>query len=108
MSRARLIAATAVLAAVAAPAAAAAVTTSSAKLFQDPKLTAVCGIKIHPAHKPATELLCSANGIPRASKQPVGDPFVQISATGRPQLVLISQDSFVTENIKTLTNGTLW
>ena len=94
------------LAAAAIPATAAA-TTSNAKLFRDPSTTAVCGIEIHPSHTPATELLCSANGIPRA-KHGIGDPFVQIGAAGSPQLVLISQDSYVTNHLKTLSKGTLW
>lgn len=94
------------LAAAAIPATAAAAT-SNAKLFQDPSTTAVCGIEIHPSHTPATELLCSAKGIPRA-KHGIGDPFVQIAASGSPQLVLISQDSYVTNHLKTLSKGTLW
>lgn len=85
----------------------AAATTSNAKLFQDPSTTAVCGIEIHPSHTPETELLCSAKGLPRA-KHRIGDPFVQIAATGSPQLVLISQDSYVTNHLKTLSKGTLW
>ena len=94
--------------AIAAPAIASA-TTSSVKLFQNPGRTAECGIKIHAAHKPATQLLCSAAGIPRPKHGgPAGDPFVQISASGPPQLVLISQDSFVSNTVHTLTKGTLW
>jgi hypothetical protein len=95
-----------VLAAAAIPATAAA-QTSNAKLFQNPSKTAVCGIKIHASHTPATELLCSAKGIPRA-KRGIGDPFVQIAATGSPQLVPISQDSYVSNTLKTLSKGTLW
>lgn len=38
----------------------------------------------------------------------VGDPFVQVSATGSPQLVLISQNSFDSNKLKTLSKGTLW
>lgn len=95
-----------VLVAAAIPATAAA-KTSSANLFQNPGRTAVCGIEIHASHTPATELLCSAKGIPRA-KHGTGDPFVQIGATGSPQLVLISQDSYVSNTLKTLSKGTLW
>jgi len=95
-----------VLAAATIPAAAAAAT-SNAKLFQNPSKTAVCGIKIHRGHTPATDLLCSAKGIPRA-KHGIGDPFVQIAATGSPQLVLISQDSYVSNTLKTLSKGNLW
>jgi hypothetical protein len=95
-----------VVAAAAIPGTAAA-TTSNAKLFQNPGKTAVCGIEIHPSHTPATQLLCSAKGIPRA-KHGIGDPFVQIAGTGSPQLVLISQNSYVTNTLKTLSKGTLW
>jgi hypothetical protein len=102
-----LAAAGVVLAVAAVPAAAGTAKTSSAGLFQNPAKTAECGIEIHAPGKPATELLCSAKGIPRA-KGPVGDPFVQISAKGSPQLVLISQDSYVSHSLKTLSKGTLW
>ena len=105
MRRSRTVA-VGVLAAAAIPATAAA-KTSSASLFQNPAKTAVCGIEIHASNRPATELLCSAKGIPRA-KHGTGDPFVQISATGSPQLVLISQNSYVSNNLKTLPKGTLW
>lgn len=110
MLRLRLLAGLVVLAAVAiaAPAVAGA-TTSNVKLFQNPARTAECGIKVHPAHKPAAELLCSGAGVPRPKHGgPVGDPFVQISASGPPQLVLISQDSFVSNTTHTLAKGTLW
>jgi len=94
--------------AIAAPAIASA-TTSNVKLFQNPARTADCGIRIHPASKPATEVLCSGAGVPRPKHSgSAGDPFVQISANGPPQLVLISQDSFVGTTIHTLAKGTLW
>jgi hypothetical protein len=106
MPKPRVLAALSVLAAAAIPATAVAAT-SSAKLFQNPRKTATCGIEIHAANKPATQLLCSAKGIPRA-KQGVGDPFVQIAASGSARPVLISQNSFVSQNLKTLSKGTLW
>jgi len=106
MPKTRVLAAAAVLGAAAVPASALA-KTSNAQLFQNPSKTAVCGIEIHASNKPATELLCGASGIPRA-KHGVGDPFVQISATGSPQLVLISQNSYVGSTAKTLSKGTLW
>ena len=105
MSRSRVLAAAAVVA-VAAPAAAAA-GTSHVKTFQNPKKTAVFGLKIHPPKKPATLVLCSARGIPR-TKSPVGDPFVQLAATGPAQLVAISQASWISNSVKTLSQGTLW
>lgn len=80
---------------------------SRAALFQNHRGTAVCGIEIHAARHPATEVLCSARDIPRA-RHGTGDPFVQIAATGRPQLVLISQDSYQSSKLRTLSNGTLW
>ncbi|HUO71025.1 MAG TPA: hypothetical protein VMU39_09630 [Solirubrobacteraceae bacterium] len=107
MRTSSVLAAAAVIGAAALPATAAA-KTSNTQLFQNPSKTAVCGIEIHAKNTPATELLCSATGIPRA-KHGVGDPFVQISATGSPQLVLLSQNSFVSSNNpKTLSKGTLW
>ena len=109
MSRARVrtIAAFGLLSAAAAPAALAA-TTSHAKLWQNKSGTVVCGIKIHATSKPATEVLCGSKGIPRAPHG-VGDPFVQIAAHGHPQLVLISQNSFVgTGTPKTLAKGATW
>jgi len=92
--------------AVAAPAAAVA-GTSHVKTFQNPKKTAQCGLKIHATNKPATLVLCSARGIPK-TKSPVGDPFVQLGATGSAQLVAISQASWVSNSVKTLSKGTLW
>jgi hypothetical protein len=94
-----------VLALVAIPATAAA-TTSTAQLFQNPSRTAICGIEIHPRSSPA-ELLCQATGVPRA-KQGEGDPAVQLGRTGKPQLLLMSQDSYISNKLKTLANGTAW
>jgi hypothetical protein len=105
MSRSRVLATVGVLA-VAAPAAALA-GTSHVKTFQNSKRTATCGVKIHAPKKPATLVLCSARGIPK-TKSPVGDPFVQLGATGRAQLVAISQASWVSNSVKTLSKGTLW
>jgi hypothetical protein len=100
-------AAAALLAASAAPATAGAAKTSNAKLFQNPSNTATCGVEIHAPGKPATQLLCVAKGLPRP-KGPVGDPFVQISAKGSPRLVLISQNSYISQSSKTLSKRTLW
>ncbi len=93
--------------AVAAPAAALAAGTSHVKTFRNPKKTATCGLKIHAPNKPATLVLRSARGIPR-TKSPVGDPFVQLGATGSATLVAISQASWVSNSVKTLSKGTLW
>ena len=59
MPKSRWLVALSVAVAAAIPAAATA-TTSTAKLFQNPSKTATCGIEIHAANNPATELLCSA------------------------------------------------
>jgi hypothetical protein len=93
------------LAGAAIPAAAAA-TTSTAPVFQNPSRTAICGLEIHLAGSPVY-LLCEATGVPRA-KHGVGDPAVQLSRTGKPQLVLISQDSYSSNTLKTLSKGTGW
>lgn len=109
MLKLRLLAGIGVLATVAIAPPAAASATSSVKLFQNPARTADCGIKIDPAHKPGSEVLCSRAGVPRPKHGgPAGDPFVQLGASGPPQLVLISQDSFVSNTVHTLAKGTLW
>jgi hypothetical protein len=108
----RLVAVTALgLALIAAvpPTAAAGTTISTTQLFQPKRQTAGCG-----ATNPIVsrkEVLCSAKGIPRPahSSPSVGDPFVELTATGKPQLVLISQDSFIPgSKVKTLAQGSLW
>lgn len=120
MSHARLIAAalgalavaaapTAGAATAAAAATAGAATMSHAKLWQSPNRNVVCGVEVHLRGKPAKELLCDAKGIPRPKRQGgIGDPFVQISARGRPQLVLISQRSFEAIRTAKLKQGTVW
>jgi hypothetical protein len=80
---------------------------SSALLFQTS--TADCGVEIHTAHTPATNVLCGAQGIPRVPKNsPVGDPFVYLQAAGHPHPVLISQLSFETTHAVTLHSGAVW
>ncbi len=81
--------------------------TSHALFWQNKASTVVCGVKLHPASKPATLVICSAKGIPKA-KSGVGDPFVQIGRTGKPKLVLESQDPFAGNKAKTLANGSSW
>jgi len=49
-------------------------------------------------------VLCSAGGIPRA-KTGTGEPFEHISNSGKPKLVLTSQDSFVSNTPATLAPG---
>lgn len=107
MIRSRTAAALGTLALVAPAGAAAASHVSHAKFWQNRDSTAVCGIEIHQAGKPATEVICSAQGLP-TPKHGVGDPFVQIAAKGKPQVVLRSQDSFEGSFPATLKPGTTW
>ena len=65
---------------------------SHAKLWQT--ATAGCGVEIHLKSKPAKNILCGAENFP-APKHNVGDPFVRISANGKPVVVYLSQDSYV-------------
>jgi len=74
---------------------------------QSRKIT--CGIEIHAPNTRATNVLCVGPGIPRPkSFGPVGDPFVQISVLGRPQIVPISQQSWISGRRAHLGRGRLW
>jgi hypothetical protein len=108
MSRFTTVLVLAVLA-IGAPVAAAA-TTSKANLWQNKAKTVICGVEIHASNKPASRILCSAPGLPRPphSNPNVGDPNVDIAATGSPRLLLLSQNSFVGTKTVTLSKGTLW
>ena len=90
MSRSALVTVAALLALIAAPASFA--KTSHAKLWSNSNDKVGCGIARPVPGKRATYLLCSSTkGIPRPKHGgPVGDPYVQIKSSGRPQLVLIS------------------
>jgi hypothetical protein len=101
----RKLALTAVLAcAVAAPAALA--VTSHTRFWRNKAHTVVCGKRID---QKTFQLLCSAKGIPRPkSGHQGGDPFVVLSRTGRPQLVLLSQREFPAGKPKTLPNHSDW
>ncbi len=103
----RSIAAIGAVAAAAAPAAALANTVSHAKLWQTKSGSVVCGIEIHAKNKPATHVLCGAIGVPKP-KTGIGDPFAEISAHGKPRVVLRSQLSYVATTTKTLAKGTTW
>jgi hypothetical protein len=108
MTRLRTLAGLTAIAAAAAPVAEAA-SPSNALLWQNKSKTVTCGVEIHVPKKPATEVLCAAKGIPRPKNGgPAGDPFVQIAANGRAQLVLISQASWVGTKTSTLANGSKW
>lgn len=92
-----------------APAAAALATTSHADLWQNKRETVVCGIETSALSRKL--VLCSAHGIPRPphSSPNEGDPNVSISSRGKPQLVLISQDSYVAgARFRTLARGSVW
>jgi hypothetical protein len=82
---------------------------SKAIRFQSNGGAVTCGVEIHAPGKPATDVLCAAKGIP-APKQPgVGDPgFVQIGVLGQPQVLRLSQDSFVAGPTAKLGRGRLW
>jgi hypothetical protein len=83
--------------------------TSHALLFRNSSGSVTCGVKIHAPNKKATTVLCGAKGIPRPKHGGgIGDPFVQISGKGKAQLVLISQNSYVGNKAKVLTDGTKW
>jgi hypothetical protein len=106
----RLAVAAATLAAIAlmAPAALAA-PISKAILFQSNGGAVTCGVEIHAPGKPATDVLCAAKGIPAPKHPGVGDPgFVQIGVLGQPQVLRLSQNSFVAGPTAKLARGRLW
>jgi hypothetical protein len=78
--------------------------TSHAKLWQNKRGTVDCGLEIP---RPSTHVICSAENLP-VPKHNVGDPFVQIGAHGKPVVVYLSQDSFITDKLATLKAGTKW
>jgi hypothetical protein len=106
----RLATAAATLAAIAATAPAAlAAPISKAIRFQSNGGAVTCGIEIHAPGKPATDVLCAAKGIPAPKHPGIGDPgFVQISVLGEPQVLRLSQDSFVAGTTAKLGRGRLW
>jgi hypothetical protein len=110
MNRTRTLAAIAVgTAAIAAPAALAAV--SHVKIWENSKNSMICGLEIVAQGKQPNTVLCGAKGIPKPKGTPKtapGDPMVQITKSGKPKLVLISQDSFVSNHSVFLSNGTTW
>ncbi|MGI8712495.1 MAG: hypothetical protein ACR2NR_04785 [Solirubrobacteraceae bacterium] len=106
--RACAVATLAVGAAVVAPAASAA-PISKATQFKTSNGRVTCGLEIHAPGKPATEVLCAARGIPAPKGNGVGDPgFVQLGVLGQPQVLRLSQDSFVAGPAVTLGRGRLW
>jgi len=106
----RLAAAATTVAAIAAVAPAAlAAPISKAIRFQSNGGAVTCGVEIHAPGKPATDVLCAAKGIPAPKHPGVGDPgFVQIGVLGQPQVLRLSQDSFVAGKTAKLGRGRLW
>jgi hypothetical protein len=91
-----------------APAATAAPISKSIQ-FQNRSGKVTCGIEIHAPNRPATKVLCAARGIPAPKQKGVGDSgFVQLGVLGRPQLLRLSQDSFVAGESVKLGRGRLW
>ncbi len=77
--------------------------------FHNSSGTVTCGIEIHALNKPATMVLCAARGIPAPKQKGVGDPgFVQLGVLGQPQVLRLSQDSFVAGTSVKLGRGRLW
>jgi hypothetical protein len=77
--------------------------------FQNSSGRVTCGIEIHAPNRPATEVLCAARGIPAPKQKGVGDPgFVQLGVLGQPQVLRLSQNSFVAGKSVKLGRGRLW
>lgn len=82
---------------------------SKATMFRALGGKVACGVEIHAPSSPAREVLCSARGIPAPKGPGVGDPgFVQIAVLGGPQLLRLSQNSFVAGPTANLRRGRLW
>lgn len=91
-----------------APAAAAAPISKTIQ-FTNPGGSVTCGIEIHAPSKPATEVLCGAAGIPAPKTGGIGDSgFVQIGVLGKPQVLRLSQNSWVAGTSAKLGRGRLW
>lgn len=88
------------------PATAALAKVSHANMWTDKAGTVVCGIKIHAKSRPASQVICGAQGLHAPGN--VGDPFVQIAAHGKPHTVRFSQKSFVGTHPVTLKPGSTW
>jgi hypothetical protein len=82
---------------------------SKSTQFQNRSGKVTCGIEIHAPNKTATKVLCAARGIPAPKQKGVGDSgFVQLGVLGRPQVLRLSQDSFVAGKSVKLGRGRLW
>jgi hypothetical protein len=82
---------------------------SHTAVWEDPALNVICGIENRVISK--TNVLCQGPHVPRPphTSPNEGDPAVTLAATGKPQLVLISQDSYPsTATPRTLGAGRTW
>jgi hypothetical protein len=83
--------------------------TSHVAVWEDPGLNVICGVENQVISK--TKVLCQGTGVPRPphASPNEGDPGVTLAATGKPQLVLISQDSYPPNATpRTLGAGRTW
>jgi hypothetical protein len=102
-----VLAVTAVVAAIAPLASAAPI--SKSILFHNDSASVTCGIEIHAPTQPAAAVLCASRGIPAPSKPGTGDSgFVELSVLGEPQVLRLSQNSFVAGRSAKLGRGRLW
>ena len=68
-----------------------------------------CGVAIHAASSPASQLLCSARPVPAPKAAGIGDPgFVFLGSAGSPLLARLSQNSFVGTRPVALGTGSTW
>jgi hypothetical protein len=82
---------------------------SKTRLWQTRNGSVTCGIEIHARSQPATKVLCAARGIPAPKHGGTGDSgFVSIGLLGRPQVLRLSQNSFVSAKAQKLGRGRLW
>jgi hypothetical protein len=80
--------------------------TSHAKFWRGPNHNIDCGNMIG-----GKDLLCSAKKVPAPphTNSNDGDPgFVSLGKTGKPKLLRLSQDSFVSGHLTKLTAGSKW
>lgn len=82
--------------------------TSHAHLWGNKDMTVLCGYR-RTSSKPATQLLCSAQGIPRPKGSKGCDAgFVVLGAKGKPQPIVTCQREVPGGTPKTLDNGSGW
>lgn len=94
-------------AAVLALAAPVALAASHAHFWQNRETSLVCGYRT--SARPATQLICSAKGIPRPKGVKDGDGgFVVLGARGRAKPIVTFQSEFPAGTPVTLANGTTW